>query len=144
MPKKNLVKMGAPTKLDATDKRTLATIRGLGKIQATTREIASVLGVAHQTFITFSNNNPIIGELLEQGKNIGKMSLRRKQFKAAIEDGNTTMLIWLGKQYLEQKDKQEIASTVDIVVTDARSKLESLITRQAAAASDSDDTRTIN
>ena len=36
----------------------------------------------------------------------GKMSLRRKQYEQAMS-GNTTMLLWLGKQYLKQKDKQE-------------------------------------
>ena len=36
----------------------------------------------------------------------GKMSLRRKQLEVALS-GNTTMLIWLGKQHLEQKDKVE-------------------------------------
>lgn len=34
----------------------------------------------------------------------GRMSLRRKQWQA-VENGNTTMLVWLGKQYLRQKDK---------------------------------------
>ena len=36
----------------------------------------------------------------------GKMSLRRWQF-AAAKKGNTSMLIWLGKQYLKQSDKME-------------------------------------
>ena len=36
----------------------------------------------------------------------GRMSLRRMQWSAA-ENGNSTMLVWLGKQYLNQKDKQE-------------------------------------
>jgi hypothetical protein len=36
----------------------------------------------------------------------GKISLRRKQFQTA-EGGNPTMQIWLGKQYLDQKDKHE-------------------------------------
>jgi len=36
----------------------------------------------------------------------GKMSLRRKQYEQAM-GGNTTMLLWLGKQYLGQSDKQE-------------------------------------
>jgi len=34
----------------------------------------------------------------------GKISLRRAQFKAAL-GGNVTMMIWLGKQHLDQKDK---------------------------------------
>jgi hypothetical protein len=44
----------------------------------------------------------------------GKTSLRRLQWKAA-EGGNSTMLIWLGKQYLEQSDKQQV--TADVTTT---------------------------
>jgi hypothetical protein len=36
----------------------------------------------------------------------GKISLRRKQYETAMA-GNVSMLIWLGKQYLGQVDKQE-------------------------------------
>lgn len=38
---------------------------------------------------------------------IGKTSLRRAQWSLA-ESGNATMQVWLGKQYLGQKDKTEI------------------------------------
>ena len=38
----------------------------------------------------------------------GKISIRRKQFEVA-QSGNVTMLIWLGKQHLGQRDKQEVA-----------------------------------
>ena len=37
----------------------------------------------------------------------GKISLRRAQFRMA--ETNATMAIWLGKQYLGQSDKQEVA-----------------------------------
>lgn len=36
----------------------------------------------------------------------GRMSIRRKQFEVAMQ-GNTTMLVWLGKQYLGQADKMD-------------------------------------
>lgn len=36
----------------------------------------------------------------------GKISLRRTQFKMA--EHNTSMAIWLGKQYLGQKDQTEV------------------------------------
>lgn len=41
----------------------------------------------------------------------GKISLRRWQFKMA--ETNVTMAIWLGKQYLGQKDQQEITMSSD-------------------------------
>jgi hypothetical protein len=39
------------------------------------------------------------------------MSLRRKQFQVALEGkGNVGMLIWLGKQYLGQTEKNELST----------------------------------
>ena len=37
---------------------------------------------------------------------MGKISLRRAQFEKAI-GGNVAMMIWLGKQHLDQRDKIE-------------------------------------
>ena len=45
-------------------------------------------------------------ESFAQKRSGGKISLRRKQYETAMS-GNPTMLIWLGKQYLGQVDKQE-------------------------------------
>jgi hypothetical protein len=41
----------------------------------------------------------------------GKVSLRRKQWQLA--ETNPTMAIWLGKQWLGQTDKQEVAVSVN-------------------------------
>ena len=45
-------------------------------------------------------------EYLTKGRDKGKIRLRQLQWKAA-EAGSHTMLIWLGKQILNQSDKQE-------------------------------------
>lgn len=45
----------------------------------------------------------------------GKISLRRKQFEKAMT-GSVPMLIWLGKQYLGQKDNH----TIDEAVKDGK------------------------
>jgi hypothetical protein len=44
----------------------------------------------------------------------GKADLKKKLRKAQIDSalsGNATLLIWLGKQYLGQTDKQEVTTT---------------------------------
>lgn len=46
----------------------------------------------------------------------GDDMLRLAQFKEAVK-GNTSMLIWLGKQYLEQKDKSESDNRQDLTLT---------------------------
>lgn len=85
----------------------METIRSLASIQCTDEEIASVLGCSVD-LLTNRNNNKVFTEAKEAGQLSGKASLRRMQFKTA-EGGNATMQIWLGKQYLGQKDKQEMA-----------------------------------
>lgn len=45
---------------------------------------------------------------LKSGK--GKIALRRRQWQKAIDGNDTTMMIWLGKQYLSQSDKQAVVS----------------------------------
>lgn len=85
----------------------IETIRNLASIQCTDEEIASVLGVSVD-LLTNRNNKDTFQEAKEAGQLSGKASLRRMQFKTA-EAGNATMQIWLGKQYLGQKDKQDVA-----------------------------------
>jgi hypothetical protein len=44
----------------------------------------------------------------------GKRSLRRKQYGTAMK-GNVTMMIWLGKQWLEQTDRKDITSNGETI-----------------------------
>jgi hypothetical protein len=78
-------------------------VRKLSLLQCTQNEIASFLGVSVDTLLRRKE----FCELHKKGMEEGRMSLRRLQWKKA-QDGNTTMLIWLGKQYLGQSDKQEL------------------------------------
>lgn len=67
------------------------------------KEIADWFGVTDDTIIRrFS-------EELAKGRANLQMSLRRKQIDVALK-GNVSMLIWLGKQMLDQKDKHEMSS----------------------------------
>ena len=59
-------------------------------------------------------------EYFAQKRGNGKIALRRQQMQMAMK-GNPTMLVWLGKQYLNQKDKQEIehSGAIDLsILTD--------------------------
>lgn len=47
---------------------------------------------------------------LNKGRENGKTRLRRLQWQSATK-GNVVMQIWLGKQMLGQKDKQELEQT---------------------------------
>ena len=77
-------------------------------IQCTGEEIAAVLEINYNTLINAVKEKFGVGfsEYYEEKKAGGRMSLRRRQWKAAVHDGNPTMLIWAGKQYLDQRDKQ--------------------------------------
>ena len=73
-------------------------------IGCTADEIAVLLGVGRSTFFEKLNKDPALKESLEIGKARGRTTLRRLQWQGA-ETGNPTMLIWLGKQLLDQRDK---------------------------------------
>lgn len=85
----------------------------LCKIQCTGEECASVLKMDYDTL-----NNALkrdghggFSDYYKKTSKSGKASLRRLQWKSA-ENGNTSMLIWLGKQYLGQVDRQETTTEV--------------------------------
>lgn len=75
-----------------------ALLEKLASIQCTNDEICSILKIDERTL------QRRYSHLIKQGRDQGKMSLRRLQWEAA-KKGNTAILIWLGKQYLGQKDK---------------------------------------
>ena len=74
-------------------------------IQCTQEEICNVLDVTDKTLTRWCNEvyDLSFSEVYEQKRDIGRMSLRRNQFKLA-EGGHTTMQIWLGKQVLKQSE----------------------------------------
>ena len=77
-------------------------LRALGRIQATVEEAASVLRVSERTLQNFFTMHPTAKEAHEDGKREGLASLRRKQFEMAGK--NAAMAIWLGKNYLNQRE----------------------------------------
>ena len=74
-------------------------------IHCTGEECASVLKISYDTLNEAIKRKGYSGfqEYFKKYSGSGKASLRRMQFKSA-ESGNATMLIWLGKQYLGQRD----------------------------------------
>lgn len=75
-------------------------VERLAAVGCSGEEIATTLGCSRETlYARFSDS-------LEKGHTHQRVSLRQKQYQLALE-GDRTMLVWLGKQYLGQKDKRE-------------------------------------
>jgi AraC-like DNA-binding protein len=85
------------------------TIDKMMAIQCTGEEIASVLNVSYDTLEKRIKEETGLSftEYFVQKSGVGRASLRRRQFQLA-ESGNPTMLVWLGKQWLNQKDRSEV------------------------------------
>lgn len=75
----------------------------LGGIHCTVEEIAAVLGCSKRTL----ERDAEFCRIHKKGLDEGRIALRRLQWEAA-KQGNVTILIWLGKQYLGQRDRHEI------------------------------------
>lgn len=75
-------------------------VEALASILCTDEEIADVLKCSSDTLTRRFRAE------LDQGRNMGRASLRRQQWEQA-KHGNATMLVWLGKQWLGQRDKTD-------------------------------------
>lgn len=94
------------------------TVEKLANIQCTQEEIASFLGISVRTL----QRDEEFCRIYKKGQENGKMSLRRIQYKLA--EKNTAMAIFLGKQYLGQKDNVEVQSSQLDKVSELLNKIE--------------------
>lgn len=76
-------------------------VQKLAMLHCSGREIAAFFGCDEKTI-----RNRFTAEI-EKGREKGKMTLRQKQYELAI-NGNVPLLIWLGKNMLDQKDKNDV------------------------------------
>lgn len=101
-PKKNLT----PKEWDS--------VKYMAMIHCTGEEIAGVMQMDYDTLNRNCKDKygyPI-SEYIKKNQSNGKMSLRRMQWKSA-ENGNVTMQIFLGKQWLGQKENADISVSVN-------------------------------
>lgn len=76
-------------------------IRSLASIHCTMNEIATALGVSVDLL------ERRYADIIKEGRDHGKTSLRRYMWKAVTENGNIVMMIWLSKNLLGMSDKVE-------------------------------------
>lgn len=83
-------------------------IEEMAHIQCTGQEIAASLKFSyeHLNVRCIEEKGMDILEFIKLNAKGGHSSLRRAQWKTAM-DGNVTMQIWLGKQYLGQREKSK-------------------------------------
>src|SRR5580700_2692665 len=81
----------------------LLTVERAASIGCTVEEIAAILGIARSTLFERKADDPAIEDAIEKGRGTGRATLRRLQWDKA-QQGSDTMLIWLGKQVLGQRD----------------------------------------
>jgi len=98
-------------------------LHNAGRIGCTVSEMAALLGVGESLLYEFFKKHPEAKEHFLAAAAIGRVSLRRAQLRVA-EAGNAKMLIWLGKQWLGQRDRpqqmDQSSAPVDFsVLTDA-------------------------
>ena len=103
--RKSEVRKGRPCK--EFDKRTF---ENLCAIQSTITEICAVFECDSKTLEKWCRREygKNFSQVFREKRCRGFISLRRAQFQKAIEDKNTAMLIFLGKNWLGQSDRQEV------------------------------------
>lgn len=96
----------------------IAQIHVFGSMKATFDTMADFYGVSVDTIRRrMQNEESDFCKAYKKGFSKLKMRLSEKQIQVALL-GNPTMLIWLGKQYLEQKDQieQELKQHISFMI----------------------------
>lgn len=86
-------------------------IRSLARLHCTLVEIAAVIGCSAHLL----EDRPEVGRIVDAGKEEGRASLRRMQWRSA-EEGSVAMQIFLGKQILGQADKLDHTGSAPVQV----------------------------
>ena len=86
-------------------------------LQCTLEEICGWFNITDKTLDNWCKRTygSSFSEVFKQKRGTGKISLRRAQFRLA--EKSASMAIWLGKQYLNQKDEPE--DSIDTEDSDA-------------------------
>lgn len=89
----------------AKDKINKEQFENLCNMWCTLIEISEFFGVSEDTVESWCKDtyNETFSDVYKKKNSKGKIALRRWQMKSA-EKGNVTMQIWLGKQYLNQRE----------------------------------------
>lgn len=87
----------------------MALVEKLAQIHASQEEIAATLGVSvgYVSEHLKDGADPAFAAAHARGWSNGRLNLRRRQLEKAM-GGDSTMLIWLGKNMLGQADKSEV------------------------------------
>lgn len=90
-------------------------VKKLAAIQCTRDEIAAFLGINRRTLQREAQRQfkKCVGDLIDEWREGGKASLRRKQWLLA--DKNASMAIFLGKQMLGQRDDVRLNHTGQVI-----------------------------
>lgn len=118
-------------------------IRRLSRMQCTEREAAAMLGLRPKTFVEMIRIDERAKAAWEDGREEGKVSIRRAQFKMA--EKNPQMAIYLGKVVLGQREITTLEmtgrdggpiKTLDLTRLDAkgRADLREILTKTRLAA----------
>lgn len=104
--------VGRPASIDTTDENVMLQVELFGRLCATHEEMANWFECDVRTIerlMKSQDDNMLESEFCRVYKKAqaeSKTSIRRIQMAKAL-DGDNTLLIWLGKQLLGQRDKQE-------------------------------------
>ena len=107
----------------------LKKISAWAQVGCTLEEIAGLLGVSSSWLNVQKDKDGDLEDAILLGGNNFKQSLRSCQARLALS-GHPAMLIWLGKQFLGQSDKQEnkTETTVNITLQKAMEEVRALDT----------------
>lgn len=94
-------KGGGPKKAEMTEKE----VQLMAMFMCPVIEIAAFYDFTERQLYRRFAQQPELRAAFDRGRAAGKRAIRLKQFKVAVEDGDVSMLRWLGQNLLGQSNK---------------------------------------
>lgn len=88
----------------------LVELQRLCTLNCTMPEIAAFFDLPLRTLEDRYTNDEEVRSTIQKGRELGKLSIRRKQMQIMEQQNNATMAIWLGKNLLGQRDNLDVVT----------------------------------
>lgn len=111
----------------------LVELERLCRLNCTMPEIAAFFDLPLRTLEDKYTNDTKVRETIQKGRELGKLSLRRKQIQIMEQQNSATMAIWLGKNLLGQRDNLDVVTEDknQTALSEAVGLLETIVEKRA-------------
>jgi hypothetical protein len=93
-------------------------LKAIAMVQATDSEIASMLGVTPAAVSLRRKSDKTFDKIIEEGRESGRLSVRRRMFVKAVEEGDMAAIKFFHNHYMSMPDFSNLDVNIKMTYAD--------------------------